>query len=241
METHTRFVACKAVCVALMMWLAVPATAESQATGYVPDTIEFDGSGGVAFTSSPVLTLPAGGTLEFWVAADWNGNPGYDPVAFANAGPDAVVYQVAVAGDRQSLLFQSGDKLGSVGFDFRDGAMHHVAIVDVGDETWVLIDGRLAGAVAMALTPVVGDTLWVGAGPDNTRPFTGAVAALRIWDTPLEPDVLAEYALRDVTAEATGHPEIQFLVGHSQFRNKDFHITESIVVTDADLQPGELQ
>jgi len=241
MARRTRFPAVTAGSMALLLWLAAPLTAAAQATGYVPDTIEFDGTSGVVFTSHPILTLPDGGTLEFWVAANWPENPGYDPVVLANADDSGVSYQVAVSAERDSLLFQSGDKLGRFDFDFSDGAMHHVGIVDFGDETWALIDGRLAGAVAMSFANLAADTLWVGAGNGNARPFTGAVAALRIWDVPLEPEVLADYALRDVTAADADHPEIQYLVGRSEFRSQDFYITESIVVTDADLQPADGQ
>ncbi len=38
---------------------------------YVPDVLELDGNGGVAFASAPILTLPDGGTIEFWMSADW--------------------------------------------------------------------------------------------------------------------------------------------------------------------------
>ncbi|MEZ5459967.1 MAG: LamG domain-containing protein [Steroidobacteraceae bacterium] len=207
----------------------------ARAADYTPDVMEFDGSGGMAFATEPILTLPAGGTLEFWVAADWQDSPGYDPILFANAGSASVAWQVAISADRQSLLVRSGTQEGRFAADFRDGRTHHVGIIAFSDETYVLIDGNLAAAVAMTLQEVPTDALWVGAGYGNTRPFTGAIAGLRVWDVALEPEELVAYALRDITSADAGHPDIDSLVGHSRFGERDFYITDAIVVSDADL------
>lgn len=208
----------------------------ARAAGYTPDVIEFDGSGGIAFATQPILTLPAGGTLEFWVAADWKDDPGYDPILFANAGPTDVAWQVAISADRKSLLVRSGAQEGRFAADFRDGQTHHVGIIAFGDETYVLVDGNLVAAIAMTLHEVPTDALWVGAGHGNTRPFSGALAALRVWDVALEPEELVAYSLKDVTAADAAHPDIDSLVGHSRFGERDFYITEAIVVSDADLE-----
>lgn len=210
------------------------------AGAYVPDAIEFDGTEGLRFTSHPVLTLPDGGTLEFWIAADWSGDPGYDPVVLANAGPKNVAYLVAFGADRQSLKFQSGGHLGEVAFNFGDGKTHHVAIVDFGDSTFVIVDGQFVGAVAMSLQDLPTETLWLGAGYDNERPFIGVLAGLRIWDLPVGLEVLVDHALKDVTGADAEHPDIEFLVGHSRFDERDFYVSESVVIAK-NVSEGEAQ
>ncbi|MFK7886738.1 MAG: LamG-like jellyroll fold domain-containing protein [Gammaproteobacteria bacterium] len=213
-------------------WLCATATAE-----YVPDVLELDGSGGVGFASQPILTLPDGGTIEFWLSADWNKDPGYDPVVLSNASERGIAYKVMVGRDRQSITVQSGKEVGELAHDFGDGNMHHVAIVDMRDETVVLVDGTPIGSLAMSLSAWPTDRLRVGADYYNANGFVGALAAVRIWDVPLDADIVAEFALKDITSEDTSHPTIDFLVGHSRFSDDDFYITDAVII-DADELAG---
>lgn len=206
---------------------------------HVPDVIEFRGDDGLGFPPDESLALGDGGTIEFWVGADWEKDPGYDPVVLSNVGPRGALYTIAVLGDRLGLSLQSGTFLGDVPFDFRDGRMHHVALVDFSDAITVMIDGKVAGWFDAALPSLPSAGLWVGSADGVNAPFIGAVAGLRIWSVALERATLVEYATRDIDDPQQPHPDLEQLLAKSDFRNAvlaltalDLQIDDSIVDDD---------
>ncbi len=206
---------------------ALPALAE-----YVPDTVEFPASEPLVFASTPVLDLPTGGAIEFWVVSDWTENPGYHPVVLANVGAGQPSYQVSITAGQDALIVQAGKNYGQFPFDFSDQRTHHVALLIFDTEIIAMIDGKLTGAVAMSIAPGPTDQFYVGSGADGSAPFVGAVSALRIWDVPLEPEEIAAYALSSVTDTAEPHPNIDNLVAISNFHEGELSISERFVLEE---------
>ena len=206
---------------------------------HVPDVMEFRGNDGLGFPTDESLTLGDGGTIEFWVGVDWAQDPGYDPVVLSNAGPDGALYTIAILGDRLGLSLQSGAFLGDVAFDFRDGRMHHVALVDFSDAIAAMVDGQVVGWFDTTLPALRSAGFWVGTADGVNAPFVGAVAGLRIWSVALERATLVEYATRDIDDPQRPHPDLDQLIAKSDFHNAalaltalDVEIDDSIVNDD---------
>jgi concanavalin A-like lectin/glucanase superfamily protein len=202
---------------------------------YTPDTLEFPSSAPLVFASNPVLNLPEGGAIEFWVVTDWTGNPGYHPVMLANGNATTPIYQVSITADQDAMIFQSGREFGLFPFDFSDGRTHHVILLDYEEQIVAFIDGKLVGAVAMSIKPGVGNEFFVGSAAGGKAPFMGAVAAVRIWDVPPAPEDAAEFALRDINDTNDPHPNLDNLVGLSDFRNRTFSVVDSLVLNESEL------
>ncbi len=202
---------------------------------YTPDTLEFPGSPPLVFPSDPVLNLTEGGAIEFWVVTDWTGNPGYHPVVLANGNVASPIYQVSITAGQDALIFQSGKEFGQFAFDFSDGRTHHVILLDYDEQMIAFVDGKLVGAVAISIKPGVGNDFFVGSAAGGNAPFMGAVAAVRIWDVPPAPEDAAEFALRDINDRNDPHPNLDNLVGLSDFRNGTFSVVDSLVLNESEL------
>ena len=188
----------------------------ANAQGYSPDVYEFGGSGGLAFDPAPELSMGTGGTIEFWVGADWQTDPGYDPVILANAGEQGASYLIAMLRDRDGLAFVSGSQEEVVTFNFADGRFHHVAL-----RIWpqegidVMVDGKFVGSADINVQDLPSAGLWLGTMDGSSSPYVGAIAALRIWRPVLPAEVLIEYSMQDVFASV--HPNIDQLIAISDF------------------------
>ncbi|MFK7886736.1 MAG: LamG-like jellyroll fold domain-containing protein [Gammaproteobacteria bacterium] len=202
--------------------LLAPVTSHAQ---YSPDIIEFHGDDDLGFPSHDSLTIVDGGTIEFWVGADWQDDPGYDPVVLSNAGPEGALYTVSILGDRQGLGLQSGEFLGDVPFDFSDGQMHHVALADFGEDILVMVDGQVVGELATTLPELPSAGLWIGSADGVNAKFRGAIAGLRIWAVALERKTLVDYAQRDVADANAPHPDLELLVAISDFNDESLRLT----------------
>lgn len=202
---------------------------------YTPDLAEFDGSNSIIVDPTPALALEGGSTIEFWAAADWSQDPGYDPVVLSNASPEGVSYLVALLRDRQGLGIMSGNDEALVAFDFTDGALHYVAITDYGDTTLVFIDNQLMGRFDFTLATYPSSGLFIGSADGQIAAFTGALAGLRLWDVAVSQQNLAAYAMRPVYEDdQNAHPDLEYLLGFSDFKNRRF-----MVVTDPDEAAAE--
>ncbi len=60
---------------------------------------------------------------------------------------------------------------------------------------------------------------------EQSLPFIGAVAALRIWDAALDPHDIITFAMKDINDTTGQHPELDALVGMSDFRNNGFFLS----------------
>ncbi len=197
--------------------------------GYAPDTREFTGKNAMRFGSNPILSLEQGGAIEFWIAPAWQADPGYSPVILSNHG-EQPIYEIRISGAKDALEIQAGQQFGEIAFDFNDGGMHHVAILDFVDDLYVMIDGAIVGAVAMSFADTPGEELWIGGGNNNASPFVGAIAGIRIWEGAIDIETLADYALKDVRASQDPHPMLDALIGESDFRSDDFVVANTVEV-----------
>ncbi len=79
------------------------------------------------------------------------------------------------------------------------------------------------------LAPIVRSAA-VQPAENGSRSFTGVVAGVRIWRSALSPEVIADYALQPLVSPTASHPEINALVGRSDFTSGDFVITEAVLI-----------
>lgn len=199
----------------------------ASAQDFAPDVGIFEGASTIALDPDPAMGFDSTGTIEFWVEPDWAEDPGYDPVIISNAGPDGVSYLVAILRDRDGLGVMSGDQVEYIAFDFTDGKMHHVALVQYEDVLIVYIDGKIQGrfeSFKMANLPSAG--VWIGSADGEAGAFIGAIASLRLWGYPVQVKSLLTYAAGDLFKdEESRHPGLDYLRGLSDFDNADFLVS----------------
>lgn len=212
----------KALLISALLYLAC--LSPVWASDYIPDILDLDGSNGLSFPPNSTLTLRGGGTIEFWVVPDWKTDPGYEPVIISNTGEQGPSYLVAMLPNKQGLVVYSGNKRLEAAFDFTDGQMHFVAVVDFGDTLNILIDNRLIAAGEMTLVDLPSSGFFIGTADGERYPFVGAIAGLRVWDIPLDPYTLIEFAMKNIEHSSNTHPDIDYLLGLSRFRTQSFYL-----------------
>ena len=206
----------------LLLSLCAATTGAEQ---YTPDVAEFDGTTSFTFDPSPQLVLADGGTIEFWVVPDWTSDPGYDPVIICNAGPEGASYLVAMLRDRDGIAIAAGEDEDVVTFDFSDGQLHHVAVVQYEDGTAVFVDGEVAGTSDLRFQDLPSVGVWVGSIDGENNAFRGAIAGLRVWDVAVPQEELVAYALEDIFAG--DHPDLAWLSAISDFRAGELLLVEA--------------
>lgn len=195
------------------------------AQGYAPDVLELDGETTLAFEADDRVQLINGATIEFWVQPDWQEDMDYDPVILANGGADGYSYLVAMLRDRSGIGIISGPQVMVAPFDFTDGQMHHVAIIDYADTLLVFIDNVAVAEAEMAFVSLPSDGFWIGTSDGVEESFVGAIAGMRLWDSVVDPDVIAEFRLTDILEDESNiHPDLEWLIGVSDFANQDFFL-----------------
>ena len=205
---------------AVLAPLAWSASAEAQER-YRPIVAKFSGKGALILPPAPALSINGSGTIEFWVAAKWTSDPGYDPGIMAYTGPKGPRFAFVVSSDRQALGVYAGIFYDTVAFDFSDGRLHYVAIETIGDVIDVYIDGELRGSLGFGFAELPAVDFTVGS-IGNFSPFIGEIGQIRIWDEPIDPDTLSAYALAPLSGPgATPHPQMEALVGVSAFANPE--------------------
>ncbi len=212
----------QALLLAFAACIAAPLSAQ-----YTPDVLVLDGTETLQFPPDERLILEGGSTIEFWVQPDWTADPGYDPVVLSNAGPYGPLYLVALLRDRDGLGIMIGEKSAIAAFDFTDGKMHHVAIIDDGTSVAMLVDGSPVGIAEITSKASQSAGFWIGSSDGQNDPFIGAIAGLRLWDVAVGPSLLEEFATVDIIANRKKtHPDLNWLIGLSDFTNKDFVLLE---------------
>lgn len=209
---------------------AMFAPGAAAAQTYSPDVLQVSETGAIAFDPSPQLDLANGGAIEFWVAAAWNGDPGYDPPVLINIGPDGILYQVSVLRERDGLVFANANDEDVFIADLSDGKLHHVAVNIMQDGLEVYVDGELVGTSELLPLSLPSAALFVGGiEPDNSANLDGAIAQLRFWSQPLEPQEIIDFRLREVLdANSEDHPAAEFLVAQSDFRAGELLVVETM-------------
>ncbi|MEP0189739.1 MAG: LamG-like jellyroll fold domain-containing protein [Erythrobacter sp.] len=202
---------------------AVPATAQQQgpqqAQEYAPIMMNFVGDNALMLPTTSALELKGSGTIEFWVSAKWTRPLGYDPAIMAYLGPLGTRFAFHIGDDRSGLGVYAGDFYDGVAFDFSDGLRHHVVIMTAGDTIDIFIDGELRGTLGFTFATMPVDRFTIGSLGDYS-PFVGELGQIRIWDEPIEPEVLQYFALQPLNGQYE-HPDLDALVGMSAFANPE--------------------
>lgn len=191
------------------------------AADYSPDLAEFSGDRAMALDPKGELAFTGGGTVEFWVAPGWQQPLDYAPVLIASetATSDTSTnlnFAIAISAAKDQLFIYAGDRSAAVDFDFTDGEMHHVVLASLDESSRLMIDGALAARLDFVFLPTPSKQLWVGGLSRESALFHGALAQLRIWDTPLSPQELVDYSMTDEQA-AVPHPSLAALRVRSAF------------------------
>lgn len=202
----------------------------ASAQTYSPDILEVSERGPLAFEGLSAIDLSKGGAIEFWVAANWQGDPGFDPPVLINIGPEGILYQISVLRDRDGLVFANAGDEDVFLADLSDGRMHHVAINFMEDGLEAYVDGALVGSSDLLPLALPSAGLFVG-GMDSSEAarLDGAIAQLRIWGEPLSEDEITSYRMRAVLDSARGdHPAAQYLLAQSDFANGELLLVDSM-------------
>lgn len=138
--------------------------------------LRFDGANSCATGDATGLGRPSALTVEVWVQAEAEPLYGVHPIlVFPGA--------VTLWSDADGVgWFTDGAALSgaSTNTGWMDGAVHHVAGVWDGEETYLYVDGALAGFGPATLFEEAGDTLYVGCWGSNARYHHGLIDELRV-------------------------------------------------------------
>lgn len=201
--------------------LAMPNMASAQEPQFEPVMASFSGHGSLILPGMPALDINSYGTIEFWVAAKWSADPGYDPAILSYTGARGPRFAVVITGDKQQLGVYAGRNYATVPFDFSDGEIHYVALTTLGDSIAVMIDGEIQAELDFGFANVPANSFSIGS-MGRFSPFIGEIGQVRIWDEPIDPDVLIDFSWKEIAAEGPGaHPDIASLVGISAFANPE--------------------
>ncbi len=197
---------------------AAPVVAQTQ---YRPVTATFSGNGALLLPPAIALDINAAGTIEFWVAASWDGNLGYDPGLVAYSGPKGPRFAIHMQADAKALGIYAGSNYQAIPFDFSDGALHYVAVVNVADRILVNIDGTERAVLGFGYADLPATEFSVGS-IGKLSPFVGEIGQVRIWKEPLDSDTLNRFSLAPIESSGpNAHPFIDSLVGASMFANPE--------------------
>lgn len=206
---------------AAALLLAAPQAATAQQGDFAPVMMAFDGTDALSYAPSSAIDTDGAGTLEMWVQAKWQGNPGYDPAILSYQGPSGPRLAVMLTGDAKALGVYAGQFYDKIPFDFSDGQLHHVALILLGDQTIIMIDGEVRDTLGFGMADLPASMLSIGS-LGGFSPFIGEIGQIRIWDEPLDPETLLDFAWRPLAADgSSAHPDIDALVAVSSFANPE--------------------
>lgn len=206
---------------AALILAAAPGTASAQEVNFAPLMLNFAGTDGFSLPAASALDIDGAGAIEMWVQAGWTADPGYDPAILSYQGQRGPRLAVLLTRDARALGVYAGQYFDTVPFDFSDGALHHVALIIMGDTTTVVIDGEVRDTLGFGMADLPANELSIGT-LGGYSPFIGEIGQIRIWDEPIDPETLATFAWRPIAADGPdAHPDIDALVGVSAFANPE--------------------
>lgn len=203
---------------------ATSETAQGEGT-YAIDVLALDGSETLAFDTDDRLAPTEQSTIEFWVQPGWETPPEFDPVVLSNAGPEGISYLAGLTAEGDGLIIAAGDTLEAVPFDFSDGRMHHVALVDYGDSLSVQINHEAVADLPLTFEAFPSNGLFIGSAAGGEDGFEGRIGGLRIWNVAVEQSVLARYSRRALIGE-NPHPDLSELKLLSDFTDRTIVFAE---------------
>jgi hypothetical protein len=203
------------------LMIALPAAATAQDAQFAPVTMTFDGTDALSFAPPSALDINGAGTVEMWVQAKWQGNAGYDPAILSYQGPSGPRLAALLTGDAKALGVYAGQFYDKVPYDFSDGELHHVALIVMGEQIMVMIDGEVRDTLGFGMAEVPANDFTIGS-LGGYSPFIGEIGQIRIWDEPLDPETVADFAWRPIAADGpNAHPDIASLAGVSTFADPE--------------------
>lgn len=194
--------------------------------GYAIDVLELDGTDTLAFDPAPAFEPASQSTIEFWVQPKWEETPEFDPVVLASSGTDGAAYLIAIQREKDGLSVISGDQVDVTPFDFNDGELHHVALIDLGGPVGVVIDGELIDELDMTFQAMETEGFYIGSANGGEDGFEGIIGGLRIWDAAVTMDNLVKFQRKDVLAEDDPHPDLDYLSVISDFTQEDIVVVK---------------
>ncbi|MEM6908983.1 MAG: LamG domain-containing protein [Pseudomonadota bacterium] len=203
-----------------------PATSVKAEGGYSIDVLQLDGTDTLAFEPNAAFEPAEQSTIEFWVKPEWDATPDFDPVVLSNAGANGAAYLVAIQREKDGIALASGDEAEVAEFDFSDGKLHHVALIDLNGSIAVVVDGALVDEFAMTLEAMQTDGLYIGSAYGGDDGFEGVIGGLRLWDVAVPTESLAKYRTKDVFDPDEPHPDLEFLSVISNFAEDDIIVVE---------------
>ena len=196
---------------------------------YTPDVLTFDGATTLSVAPDPAFNLSTNFTIEFWVAAGWVEELGYNPVIVSNAGAEGANYKIVLLNDANGLAVITGDTQWHTEYKFSDEKLHHVAIVGGEGEISIFVDGEIQANFEGAFATPPSASVTVGSDSGDNDLFIGAIGQLRIWKSPLSPTVLKTYAMADILAVEHGdHPNIYNLSAISAFGEGEIYTVAAV-------------
>lgn len=209
---------CHAFALAAALSLGVPVVAQTQ---FRPVTATFTGKSALLLPPAIALDINGAGTIEFWVAARWDGDLGYDPGLIAYSGPKGPRFAIHMQADAKALGIYAGSNYQAVPYDFSDGSLHYVAVVNVAATILVYVDGQERAVLGFGYADLPATDFSIGS-ISKLSPFIGEIGQIRIWKEPLDVDVLNRFSLAAIEASGpNAHPFIDSLVGASMFANPE--------------------
>lgn len=218
----TKFLITASIAFGVVASMHTAAIAQQPLTAIItndPQTAKFDGTTSLNFPGEESLNLTDVSTIEFWVKPTWS-KLGYDPVLLSAMGDEKARYAIVMGADRKSIGLLSGDDWDYVDFDFDDGKSHHVAFVNLGDLTDVYIDGEPVDSITQPIAELPVRTFHIGSANGVNNLFVGQLSEIRLWDIALDgDDIAANMRVHILSPEGLKHPDLDSLVGVSDFAN----------------------
>lgn len=187
--------------------------------GYAIDILNLNGEVDLGIEPALQLEPAEQSTIEFWVQADWTSAPEFDPVIVSSPGEEGVSYLVAIDRDRDGIIVGGGDTVDTAPFDFTDGRMHHVALIDYGGSTTLLIDDQSIAELPLGFSPMESQGLFFGSFNGGEERFTGKIGGFRQWDVAVSASTVRQFRLKDATNAENPHPDLEHLAVISDFGN----------------------
>lgn len=174
----------------------------------------FTGNEDITFPRADSLDISEFGAIELWVKPVWGDDKEQDAALISYMGSEGSRYAVILTQDKSKIGLLSRDQWDWVSADFTTNRIRHVFINLFGEFSDVYIDGELAGTILSGTSDVFANRLHVGSFDGDNFIFTGDMTGIRIWDSPMDEELISKYASKDIFGDIK-HPEIDSLLGGS--------------------------
>lgn len=206
---------------ALVFTAAFVSPTQAQETQFAPIMLAFDGKDALSYAPSSSIDIDGAGTVEMWVKATWQGDPGYDPAILSYQGPTGPRLAAVLTSDAKALGVFANKYYATIPFDFSDGQLHHIALTLLADQTIVMIDGEVRDTLGFGMANLPANELSIGS-LGGYSPFIGEIGQIRFWDEPIDPETLVDFAWKPLASDGpNAHPDIAALVAVSTFGNPE--------------------